>query len=91
LRVFETNWKDLFIIGLAQWLVPIHMIDEKELLSTFECSLANRQNSKTILMDSRDALNEFKEIKEAYLKLVNLNLDHSEYEHIKTVSLLRTG
>lgn len=85
--MIEKNWKDLFIVNLVQWMVPIHLISDKDILSTFE--RINRQQLDS--QDQSECLENFKLIKEIVFKLINLNLDSNELDHFKILFLLRTG
>ena len=84
----ENNWKDLFIISLVQWMVPIHLIDDKEIALTIERATKNNEINGD---EQIECLENFKLIKEMVMKLISLNLDQNEIEHFKLLALMRYG
>jgi hypothetical protein len=65
-------------------MVPIHLIDDKEILMTIE--KANSNNN-----DSEWFLESYKQVKELFEKLLRLKLDSTELEYLKLIVLLRNG
>ena len=85
--LLQKNWKILLIIYLVHYCVQIETIDESDLLTIIEISSGKRSNNEL----NRYYLENFMQIKNIYLQLVNLNLDLNELELFKMIALYRTG
>jgi hypothetical protein len=87
--LMQNNWKDLFILSLAQWLVPVDSISAADLLKTIGNISAQKTNG---LEHSQDFYVEnFKVIQDLFKKLLELNLNSVEMEFFKIIILLRNG
>jgi hypothetical protein len=73
-RLLEKNWKDLFIIFLAQWNIPIHLLSENDEPILFENFLVFKQIYTNLLKLSLD-FNEYDYFKMIIL-LKNGNINH---------------
>ena len=84
--LLQKNWKSLLLIYLVHYCVQIQAIDESDLLNIIEIS-NNKSNNEL----NSYYFENFKQIKNIYLQLVNLNLDQNELELFKMIALYRTG
>ena len=82
--LLEKNWKDLFIISLAQWLVPVHLIDDKDLLVSVQKTAKSGHSLESVL-------DNYRMTRDIFAKLLHLNLDPTELEYFKMIVLLRNG
>ena len=69
-------------------MVPIHLIDDKEIALTIERATKNNEINGD---EQIECLENFKLIKEMVMKLISLNLDQNEIEHFKLLALMRYG
>jgi hypothetical protein len=78
---------------MVQWMIPIHLIGEKEILSTIEKTSFNSRQSMTFLAENKiqHHIECFNAIKNIFIKIMNLNLDSTEFDYLKTISLLKNG
>lgn len=86
ITLLVNNWKDLFILNLVQWLIPLHTVDDKEVLQTVEAISSTSDD-----LDSDFMINSFIGIKSIFVKLIQLNLDVTEFELFKLTILMRYG
>ena len=86
--LLEKNWKSLLLLNLVHCAVPIHMAEDIDILLTIETA-----NKGLKLTDELNSfyLDNFKQVKDIYLKLNSLKLDSYEYSSFKLIVLLRTG
>ena len=85
----ESNWKDLFVISLIQWKVPINMITESDAVQTIE--MISRQSQNSLEYGHSHYVESFKLIQSMFTKLSEFNLDSIELEFLKLILLLRNG
>nr|ASL70599.1 nuclear receptor [Brachionus koreanus] len=88
LILIEKNWKDLFVIKLIQWSVPIHSLKDQDIVSIFE--LIREQEKNLNQIDQSKCLENFNLVKYYYTLIVKLALDTNDYELLKNMLLLRT-
>ena len=74
--LLEESWAQLFIIGLAQWVIRF---EENNLLRE---SFAPREDFPKLSADA-------KHLKDVTSKLVNLRLDHTEFTCLKALALFK--
>jgi hypothetical protein len=104
LYLLEENWKDLFFVGLVQWMVPIHLVDDIQImanlekttnqqqqLSTLDAAFATSTTSINFVDQDEHFLNNYKIFKETFEKVLLLNLDSNELEYFKLIVILRNG
>ena len=84
--MITANWKDVFILFLVQWKVPVHLISHSELISVFE-----RQDFNLSFLKKDEFLKSVELIKEIFLTLYYLNMNNQELELFKMLVLLRSG
>jgi len=82
LYLIEQNWKDLLLTSLVQWMVPIHLVSEKELLQTVE-ALGQRE------ADADECLRGFRQVQEMFVKLAEMNMKPVEMDLFKMILVLR--
>jgi len=80
--LIEQNWKDLLLASLVQWMVPIHLVNDIELLQSSEA--LKRQG-----VEADQCLAEFKRIQEIFSKLVEMNLEPVELDLFKMLLMVR--
>lgn len=87
--MIEKNWKDLFIIKLIQWSVPIHSLKDQDVDSIFQAM--SEQNKEFNQIDQSDSLENFNLVKYYYTLITKLDLNPNDFELLKTLLLLRIG
>nr|ASL70488.1 nuclear receptor [Brachionus rotundiformis] len=88
LHLIEKNWKDLFVIKLIQWSVPIHLLRDQDLTSIFEVIL--EQDKHLNKLDESKCMENFSMVKYYYTVINKLALETNHYELLKILLLLRT-
>lgn len=78
------NWKNLFVLCLVQWMVPVHFVAETDVIEAIQ--VVNKYEKC-----HDELISAFKLIQETYVKLTDLNLDPVELEVFKLIVLLRIG
>jgi hypothetical protein len=79
---------------MVQWMIPLHLIDEKEILSAIERTNFNFRQSFSIIDEKKiqqQHLECFNAIKNLFIKIANFNLDSTEFDYLKTICLLKNG
>lgn len=87
--LIENNWKDLFLLSLAQWKIPVNSISDEDLLQTIETISAQRPNR--LEREHDFYVENFKGIQDIFKRLLELNLNSIEMEFFKIILLLRNG
>ena len=88
--LIEKNWKDLFVIFLVQWIVPIHLIEDKQFILAFQQKKI--ENDKNFMkFHHNQYLSEFILLKKIFENMIALGLDANEFEFLKTLTYTRTG
>lgn len=87
--LMETNWKDLFLLSLAQWKIPVDSISDEDLLQLIGTISAQRPNR--LERDHDFYVKNFKGIQDIFKRLLELNLNSIEMEFFKIILLLRNG
>ena len=85
--LLEKNWKSLLLINLVHCSVPIQACNDLDLLITIE--QANK-SSKLASELNTYYLENFKQIKDMYVKLMSLKLDQYEMSSFKLIALLKS-
>ncbi len=68
--------------------MPVSLITEKDVLNVYEKLSANQSVGEEF---KEEILENFRDTKELLMKMLNSSLDLNELEHLKMISLFRTG
>lgn len=79
---------------MVQWMIPIHLIDEKEVLSTIEKATFNCGQPMSFVSENQIQKHHvecFNAVKAIFIRIASLNLDPTEFDYLKTICLLKNG
>lgn len=85
--MIEKNWKDLFVLSLCEYNVPINLIDDRELSNIVRRTVIKieNDNEESQIDDQNEYINCFRMVLDIFSKLCGLELDQ------KRVSLLENS
>ncbi|XP_074662793.1 nuclear receptor subfamily 2 group E member 1-like [Tubulanus polymorphus] len=79
--LLEESWRDLFILSLAQWRVPL------EVQSILDCANVSREHIGSEKMAT--FLSDIRYIKDVVSRLLQFNVDITEYACLKAIIIFR--
>ncbi|XP_077866556.1 nuclear receptor subfamily 2 group E member 1-like [Saccoglossus kowalevskii] len=82
LILLEEGWRDLFMLGLSQWSVPM---DEKSILSLAKLSSENTPQEKL-----SQIMTEVRHMQDNVRRLQKMGLDATEYACLKAISIFKS-
>nr|ASL70566.1 nuclear receptor [Brachionus plicatilis] len=88
LLFIEKNWKDLFVVKLIQWSVPIHSLKDHDVALIIE--MISEQDKTLNQLDQSKCLENFNLVKYYYTVVNKLALEINDFELLKILLLLRT-
>ena len=83
LVLLEESWKDVFLLSLAQWNIPL------EVQNILECARINQDKLPSDKMASLFA--DIRNIRELVGRLRSMHVDTSEYACLKAIVLFKAG
>jgi len=82
LLLLEQSWSELFVLGAAQYLLPL----EFGQLVSYRGALAHRDSERTLAL-----LHEVKSFQDTLTKFKQLHVDPHEYACLRAIVLFRTN
>ena len=86
MSLLEMNWKELFVISLLEWSLPINLIYEKDLIKIFHQNIKNPSQRQLKMF-----IENFKNFKDKFCKLLNISIDITEYHFLKAFIMFKNG
>ncbi|XP_070568523.1 nuclear receptor subfamily 2 group E member 1-like [Ptychodera flava] len=80
--LLEDGWRDLFLLGLSQWSVPL---DEKTLLSNAKLDSENASHDKI-----SQIMSEVRSMQDNVCRLQKMGLDATEYACMKAIAMFKS-